>query len=279
MDALAIPATQTSWCCRKPRFSAGGGISLMPLNIVPQNNHQIRTAPLPQKKGFEDPEFVPLKNTVNTVGLLTRVCGYRDLSTENVSIANRMLELAEEALKSKRAQVEEVDRITKQLREHGTLSEKDEYALAVITALPAGHEQDDLLKEQTKPVDDSQFLSAKEAGPPTDAFAALPFQPPPFTQSNGPLNTTNAFRGCATFICPRYRSIDDYRRKCPALVKQCTECKVNVCPDCWAKQPLCDCSYCIDNYHCPNCLPTVQSTYCTGTEKHGQGGQEGETQA
>ncbi|KAL8729467.1 MAG: hypothetical protein Q9166_004715 [cf. Caloplaca sp. 2 TL-2023] len=198
-------------------------------------------------------------------GLKTRVCGYRDLSVEDQIMKERMLSVAQEALKQKHAQIKTMDRITEYLQKHGTLNESFEYKLAVVTELPAT-DDDDLQEQEGDVADESAHFSECVNGS-TNAFAFLPWKPMPFNRSNGPLNTSNAWRGCASFMCPEYRSVSDSRRKCSAVVKKCTECKVNVCPQCWEKKPPCDCSYCRDNYHCPNCFPKFGSERCNKAEE------------
>ena len=317
-------------CCMKPQFSVGGGIALLGPGISSDDGCQIRTAPLPQGQGFEDPEFVHLRkglgrdicpsetlrialreghdpmlywilfgtaggqlsmcprNLCNDCvqthgwkascqccqqvvcfahdlrGLKTRVCGYRDLSTEDRTIKEAMLRAAQEALKLKQAQIKTMDRVTEYLQKHGTLDEQCEYELAVVTELPTS--SDDDLEEQGNLEDDEVGLPlAAGAGDATNAFTFLPFKPTAFDQSDGPLNTRNTWRGCASFICPEYRSVGDVRRKCSAMVRKCCKCKVNVCPRCC--ESACDCSHCKDNFHCPNCFPEFGSENCRKAEE------------
>lgn len=40
------------------------------------------------------------------------------------------------------------------------------------------------------------------------------------------------WKGCNSFFCPAIRPAGDHRRRCTALMRQCSECKVNVCGDC-----------------------------------------------
>ena len=57
------PNLKMHWCCLKPMFSGGGGISFVvpDMNLNGASAGQIRTAPLPRGRGFEDPEFVRIK--------------------------------------------------------------------------------------------------------------------------------------------------------------------------------------------------------------------------
>lgn len=336
-DAPAIPSRQTSWCCIRPQFSAGGQIILSRQNVIIEHDH-VCTAPLPQDRGFEDPEFLyaqessednhhskglrksiprdydpmlywllygfgygPLSNCPRNLcndcrqtkgwkavcracqepiclahdirGLQTRVCGYRDLHVEDTIIKERMLHAAQEALRRKHTQIEIMDRITTHLQKHGTINAKYEYEYALITELPNG-DDNDLQEHLDEEADRLQRSSTNDDGMATNAFAILPFQPPPFNLSNGPLNTSNIWRGCSTFICQEYRPLDDHRRPCPASIKKCTECGVHVCFECSAKQELCDCSYCSDNYRCLNCMPNFEFEKCKKTEEMAREGEE-----
>lgn len=210
-------------------------------------------------------------------GLQTRVCGYRDLHVEDTSIKERMLQAAQQALRRKHAQVEVMDRITTHLQEHGTLNAQYEYDFAIITELPAGND-DDLQEHRDTVADRSLRSSTNDDGMPTNVFAALPFQPPAFNHSRGPLNTINTWRGCASFNCQEYRPLGDQRRPCSATMKRCIECRVHVCFECWSKQQPCDCSYCSDKFHCPNCMPNSSSENCKKIEEAALEGEEDEAE-
>ena len=319
-------------CCLKPQFSVGGGIALVGPGISSDDNCHIRTAPLPQGQGFEDAEFILLRQGLHgegspsktprkvlregqdpmlywilfdtgggqlsmcprnlchdcsqmngwkalcqccrqTVcfahdlrGLKTRVCGYRDLSVEDRMMKEGMLSVAQEALKRKHAQIKTMDRITEYFQKRGTLDEQCEYDLAVVTELPAANDED-LQEQEDDTAAEITFPATGGADEPTHAFAFLPFKPMAFNKSNGPLNTRNLWRGCASFICPEYRSVGDLRRPCSAAVRKCSQCKVNVCSQCCDKSPVCDCSYCEQTYHCPNCFPSFGSEHCKKAEE------------
>ncbi|KAL8787799.1 MAG: hypothetical protein Q9213_001986 [Squamulea squamosa] len=199
-------------------------------------------------------------------GLKTRVCGYRDLSIEDRIMKEEMLSVAQEALKQKQIQIKTMDRITEYLQKHGTLDKQCEYELAVVTQLPTVSD-DDLQEHEDETADSFTLPSVEGADESTHAFGFLPFKPTAYNQSNGPLNTKNIWRGCASFVCPEYRSVGDLRRKCSAVMRKCTECKVNVCPQCCEKTLPCDCSYCTVNYHCPNCFPEFGSEPCKKAEE------------
>ncbi|KAH8700300.1 hypothetical protein BGW36DRAFT_373831 [Talaromyces proteolyticus] len=62
------------------------------------------------------------------------------------------------------------------------------------------------------------------------------------------------WQGCRSYFCPQYRPIGDQRQRCNSVLRECTNCSIYVCQDCVNKNPPCPCSYCDANYHCPNCL-------------------------
>lgn len=206
-------------------------------------------------------------------GLQARICGYRDLHVEDTIIKEQMLQAAQEALRRKHTQIGAMDRIKSHLQKHGAFNTEYEYELAIITELPDG-DDDDLQEHFDEEVDCLPRSSTNDDGMPTNAFAILPFQPQPFNHSNGPLNTSNIWRGCSTFNCQEFRPLDDHRRPCPASMKKCTECGVNVCFECSAKQELCECSYCSDNYRCLNCMPNFDFENCKKIEELTREGEE-----
>ncbi|EED16550.1 conserved hypothetical protein [Talaromyces stipitatus ATCC 10500] len=62
------------------------------------------------------------------------------------------------------------------------------------------------------------------------------------------------WQGCRSYFCPQYRPLGDQRQRCPSVLRECTNCSINVCQDCVNNNPPCSCSYCEVNYLCPNCL-------------------------
>lgn len=332
-NSLATPPIRSSWCCLRPQFSISGSITLAGPGIGPDDASRLRTAPLPQKQGYEDPEFKFLRQSTGAKsylletprnmkafregrdpmlywllhngvaqlsmcprnlctdcsgydrwkaqchhcqeticfahdlrGLKARICGYRDLSIEDRVMKEDMLNVAQDALERNHSQIRSVHRIREHLQEHGTLDAQCEYELAVVTELPATDDED--LQECRDTVfNDARDLCRTEPIAPTSAFAVLPFRPKPFNRSSGPLNTNDPWRGCASFTCPEVRSMADYRPLCRAVIRKCIECKVNVCPVCVKASPPCDCSYCKNNYHCPNCFPNFGLKHCKKAEE------------
>ena len=53
------------------------------------------------------------------------------------------------------------------------------------------------------------------------------------------------WQGCQSFFCPAIRPPGDHRRRCVAVMRQCSECKTHVCGDCTATfEPACPCKGC-----------------------------------
>lgn len=75
------------------------------------------------------------------------------------------------------------------------------------------------------------------------------------------------WRGCQAFFCSSTRPAGDHRRRCTAVLRQCTECRVHVCDDCTsAIDKPCPCRGCrlpsgeadpitgsTAAFFCPNC--------------------------
>ncbi|KAJ5175025.1 uncharacterized protein N7482_000902 [Penicillium canariense] len=76
---------------------------------------------------------------------------------------------------------------------------------------------------------------------PTSVSSESPFEPP-------------RWQGCQSFFCPQYRAVGDQRQRCPSHLRECKACAVYVCQDCVHANPPCKCSYCEENYLCPNCM-------------------------
>ncbi|EXJ79389.1 hypothetical protein A1O3_08891 [Capronia epimyces CBS 606.96] len=57
--------------------------------------------------------------------------------------------------------------------------------------------------------------------------------------------TMPQWQGCQAIFCPTIRPPGDHRRRCTAVMRQCVECKINVCGDCTnALDPPCPCKGC-----------------------------------
>ena len=68
-SAVAPPKLKMHWCCLEPIFSGGGGIAFLGPNLGGEGAHKIRAAPLPEGRGYEDPDFLTLRRTVDRIDL------------------------------------------------------------------------------------------------------------------------------------------------------------------------------------------------------------------
>ena len=57
----ANPKIKMQWCCLQPSYSGGGGFTFVSNGVEKDRASRLRTAPLPQGKGWEDPEFAQLR--------------------------------------------------------------------------------------------------------------------------------------------------------------------------------------------------------------------------
>lgn len=197
-------------------------------------------------------------------GLRLRICGYRDLAFEKMTIQNRV------AVNSSTS-----DASLAQLRAAVIPSLPD----ASFSRLP-GY---DLPFRPQRPQDstNSSFIDDPQGDVSVDDN---PSEPPTADQSSHPLfprNPTRSFsappsnhsgssspsseslesayevprwQGCQSFFCPQIRTINDQRQRCPSYLRECKSCAVYVCNECVAANPPCKCSYCEENYLCPNCM-------------------------
>ena len=60
-NSSITPAIKMHWCCLKPVFSGGTGITFGGLGLTGAAAGQIRTAPLPRGRGWEDSEFTRIR--------------------------------------------------------------------------------------------------------------------------------------------------------------------------------------------------------------------------
>ena len=203
-------------------------------------------------------------------GLKARICGYRDLVEECLQLKKDLLKISEENVRRKteaaRRRNEDcmkIRDIIEHLNQHGKLESLQE---AIITRLPHSNDDDlcegDMQMNQTLTM---PYVQEKRTSVATSAFATIPFKPGSYNHSIGPLNTLTLWRGCTSFICSESRPMGDSRRRCYTS-KRCNQCGVHVCQQCLEKNVPCDCSYCSENYHCPNCSPN-HSKECTKAEE------------
>ena len=56
-NSAVPPPIKTQWCCLRPMFSSGGSITFLGPSIRNAFVSHVRASPLPQGKGYEDPDF------------------------------------------------------------------------------------------------------------------------------------------------------------------------------------------------------------------------------
>lgn len=348
-DSSITPAIKMNWCCLKPMFSGGAGITFVGPGMSGPSASQIRTAPLPKGQGWEDREFVRIRHDEDlpkpyygapdapdyTIGaghdqildwllhgpgsqdnsmcprslcqecwqtpgwraacqachepfcfahdlrgLKMRICGYRDLTIEKRLMEERSSNALKRCSKSSAdAEDELLQCIRGLVALTDSLSPTPETTqdLAALTDLPDTNDDD--LSTGSEPTAENGLLynnlllqlpfssaDAKDQSFPEDISSSFvqksKSQSPPPT----PLPLSR-WRGCASFLCPEFRSIGDHRPKCTAIAKECSICGIHVCPECLVAQPACDCSVCKDHYRCPNCFRDLPTGNCKKKEE------------
>ncbi|KAL8948887.1 MAG: hypothetical protein Q9222_004959 [Ikaeria aurantiellina] len=180
-----------------------------------------------------------------------------------------ILNAAQDKLKHQRAHEEQVkvmEEITNDVREHGTMDTRHDNDVTKNTELLKY--DDTSLQEPDRTIEDATSLElGNERELPAKGFGAHAGSTVPSESSSNSIDTDGPWQGCMSLICPPIRFAGDDRKYCSAVVTRCQGCGINVCPDCWEKNPQCDCSYCEDNHHCPNCLARVGSEKCRKAEE------------
>lgn len=178
-------------------------------------------------------------------GLRLRICGYRDLAFEKMTIQTRSAAHASSSDASGQFQGFDLPFRTQRLVDSTNSSFIDD---------PPGYgvPADDNASE---PLGGDQSLFMQ--------FPTRPFSAPPSNHSGSSSPTSVYFdspfevtrwQGCQSFFCPQYRAVGDQRQRCPSNLRECKACAVYVCQDCVQANPPCKCSYCEENYLCPNCM-------------------------
>ena len=204
-------------------------------------------------------------------GLKMRVCGYRDLAMEKSLLKPKIARLVRD-----REGVSPIERLIEYLK-HLLIVANDAQPtqeltleLASVTVLPETDDSD-LINDASQAAL-STGVSSKLSAPYFEWDSSVIYKAPPLmklssTTLSSYLEGHSVWKGCASFICPQYRSIGDHRPKCTATAKECGLCGVHVCPACLKTNPACDCSFCKTSYRCPNCHPKLQVGVCKKAEE------------
>jgi hypothetical protein len=194
-------------------------------------------------------------------GLRLRICGYRDLEAEKQTIQNRFAAHLSESPKSGEPFEYDLPLRSRQLLDSAS---KNFIGDSRQDSLEEENSLESHIGDQSAP--DSSFFSnqpsrsysaptSNQSSPPSssssDYFESPQFDPP-------------RWQGCQSFFCPPADPISgirdvrgairDPRPRCPSYLRECKGCKVYVCADCIYAHPPCKCSYCEENYLCPNCM-------------------------
>ena len=182
-------------------------------------------------------------------GLRLRICGYRDLALEKLSIQT----------KSK------VGYSSAHAPSMGQLNQLPGYELPFRTQRPTDSTNSSFIDDTqgegsvydngTEGLDGDPSLFPRN---PTRSFSAPPSDhsgsSSPSSSGSESQSDIARWQGCQSFFCPQYRSVGDQRQRCPSYLRECKACAVYVCQDCVQANPPCKCSYCEENYLCPNCM-------------------------
>lgn len=172
-------------------------------------------------------------------GLRLRICGYRDLHREKQDLQNYQDDgnLDSTRTDSDHADNASPDHPATQV-DMGAGPVPMPQPLTTTKTLPAHSPP-----SQTSPATPSNAQTGSSAS--SVYFESSP-EPPKWL-------------GCQSFFCPSYdvygaQHIGDRRQRCSVVLKECKCCLVRVCPDCVQANQQCDCSFCSENFLCPNCL-------------------------
>ncbi|KAJ5156411.1 hypothetical protein N7492_009214 [Penicillium capsulatum] len=255
--------TVSEWSKTFPKYAYGdpeepdysletGHLAMMKWLLGPPNR---QVSPCPRnlcQDCYESPQWKvhckscskPLCIEHDLRGLRLRICGYRDLAFEKMTIQTRPAANASSFDGSAQTQGFDLPFRTQRLVDSTNSSFIDD---------PQG---DGLADDNvSEPPSGDQSLFPRN---PTRSFSA-----PPSNHSGSSSPTSVYFespfeaprwQGCQSFFCPQYRAVGDQRQRCPSYLRECKACAVYVCQDCVQANPPCKCSYCEENYLCPNCM-------------------------
>lgn len=186
-------------------------------------------------------------------GLRLRICGYKELGYEKLTIQNRSAVTSPDAQASQHMPTS-----------HDLPIRTQDFVGSTNSSYidgPSGDVLGDALVDE-----EQSFETPNDHGVTRPPFPRTPtrsFSAPPSSNSgcSSPLSSSfestlegSRWQGCQSFFCPTIRAAGDRRQTCPSYLRQCKECAVFVCQDCVQANPPCKCPYCQDNYKCPNCV-------------------------
>ncbi|KAJ5287871.1 hypothetical protein N7478_003557 [Penicillium angulare] len=177
-------------------------------------------------------------------GLRLRICGYRDLAFEKMTIQNRSaVNPPSPSASIGHLPAYDLPFRTQRLVDSTNSSFIDD---------PPG---DEVVEDNSEPLGGNSSLFPRH---PNRSFSAPPSNhsgsSSPSSSCFEPTFEAQRWQGCQSFFCPQYRAVGDQRQRCPSHLRECKACAVYVCQDCVQSNPPCKCSYCEENYLCPNCM-------------------------
>lgn len=250
----------------KPDYSLQAGHLAMMKWLLGPPNRQVSPCPRNLCQGcYDSPQWKvhckscskPLCIEHDLRGLRLRICGYRDLETEKQTIQDRFAGRFSESPSFSGYQLP--------LRSQQLLdsANKSFNIDSRHDSFQQGETPDSQLGDQSAPASFFSNQPSRSYSAPTSNQSSPPsssssdyFEPPQF---ESPM-----WQGCQSFFCPPTDPITgardvrggirDPRPRCPSYLRECKGCKVYVCADCIYAHPPCTCSYCEENYLCPNCM-------------------------
>ncbi|KAI2792463.1 hypothetical protein POX_b02501 [Penicillium oxalicum] len=252
----------------KPDYSLETGHIAMMKWLLGPPNRQI--SPCPRnlcQECYDSPQWKvhckscskPLCIEHDLRGLRLRICGYRDLAFEKMNIQNRQgsLNTADSSLshqlpgydlplRTHRINDSTNSSFIDDLHEDGATidAQIDMPTEGGDAGGPAGNGVVHPLFTRNH----TRSLSAPSAPPSNHSGSSSPTS----VSSESPCEAPR-WQGCQSFFCPQYRAVGDQRQRCPSSLRECKACAVYVCQDCVRAHPPCKCTFCEQNYLCPNC--------------------------
>ncbi|CAG7924534.1 unnamed protein product [Penicillium olsonii] len=255
----------------KPDYSLEvGHLAMMKWLLGPPNR---QVSPCPRnlcQKCYESPQWKvhckscskPLCIEHDLRGLRLRICGYRDLEIEKQTIQNRFAAHLSESPDSHGLSGYDLPFRSKQLLDSANKSLTSDMRQ---DSFDQQHTPESQLGDQSAPASFFSNQHSRSYSAPTSTQSSPPsssssdyFEPPQFEPPR--------WQGCQSFFCPPSDPIisvrdvrgsirdRDARARCSSFLRECKGCKVYVCADCINAHPPCKCSYCEENYMCPNCM-------------------------
>ncbi|KAL5333839.1 hypothetical protein BJX70DRAFT_379933 [Aspergillus crustosus] len=184
-------------------------------------------------------------------GLRLRICGYRDLTLEKLTIQNRTDQAVATSSSAPEAG-EPSSSVPQNAASSGFDLPYRPQRTVDSTTSSFTEDHPDLNTQRTST--GSTLLTQRRSRSISVSNSNRSRSSSPSFYSDSPVEQQlTKWQGCQSFFCPQYRPIGDQRQRCASVLRECSSCSVYVCQDCVTAHPPCKCSYCETNYNCPNC--------------------------